>query len=334
MSGGRGVSMQGIPTAGRWTIYVALAVLFAIACAFLSQWQFTRNEERAGQLALVEVNYDAPVVPLDEILPDGSSFAPGDEWRPVTVTGTYRVEDQLLVRNRAHGGTSAFEVLVPLHLDDGRVVIVDRGWEPPGNEQPIPDAVPQAPAGEVTVTGRLRPGEPMPSSGRSAPDGQVPTIHLPLVADLITDGDRAETDAYLMLVSEDPAPATTPNAVRPPSEDPGPHLSYAIQWILFAIMGFVFIGYVIRTEVTHRREDAAAAAEAAAAAGVPSAAHGAEATGADTPNTADSAGASTRDESSPAPPTVRRRPAKRRRDRDADAEDAILDAADASRGGR
>ena len=47
-----------------------------------------------------------------------------------------------------------------------------------------------------------------------------------------------------------------PTPLNAPSEDPGPHLSYAIQWILFAIMGFVFIGYVIRTERRHRREDA------------------------------------------------------------------------------
>ena len=43
MSDRRGVSMQSLPRAGRWAIYVALAVVFAIACAFLSNWQFTRN---------------------------------------------------------------------------------------------------------------------------------------------------------------------------------------------------------------------------------------------------------------------------------------------------
>ena len=65
------------------------------------------------------------------------------------------------------------------------------------------------------------------------------------------------------MVSEDPAPATRPNALDAPTEDPGPHLSYAIQWILFALMGFIFIGYIIRTEIKVRREDAEdAAAEA------------------------------------------------------------------------
>lgn len=292
----RSVSMQHLPRAGRWAIYVALAVVFAIACAFLSNWQFTRNQERSAQLQLVAENYDAAPVPLADLIPPGSELDPQDEWRPVTLTGTYLADEGLLARNRPHGGTSAFEVLVPFRLDDGRVVLVDRGWVPPGREQPVPDAVPAPPSGESTVVVRLRPGEALPSSGRSAPEGQVPTINLGLVADtLATDvGETLEQSAYGVMVSEDPSPASVPSALEAPSDDPGPHLSYAIQWILFAVMGFVFIGYVIRTERRHRREDAEDAERAA-------------------------------DESmdaAPAPAPASRR----RRDRDAEDEDALLDA--------
>lgn len=292
----RSVSMQHLPRAGRWAIYVALAVVFAIACAFLSNWQFTRNQERSAQLQLVAENYDAAPVPLADLIPPGSELDPQDEWRPVTLTGTYLADEGLLARNRPHGGTSAFEILVPFRLDDGRVVLVDRGWVPPGREQPVPDAVPAPPSGESTVVVRLRPGEALPSSGRSAPEGQVPTINLGLVADtLATDvGETLEQSAYGVMVSEDPSPASVPSALEAPSDDPGPHLSYAIQWILFAVMGFVFIGYVIRTERRHRREDAEDAERAA-------------------------------DESmdaAPAPAPASRR----RRDRDAEDEDALLDA--------
>jgi len=293
----RSVSMQHLPRAGRWAIYIALAVVFAIACAFLSNWQFTRNQERSGQLALVAENYDAPAVPLADVIPVGGELDPQDEWRPVVLTGTYLADDEILARNRPHGGTSAFEVLVPFRLDDGRVLLVDRGWVAPGQDQPVPDAVPAPPSGEATVVVRLRPGEALPSSGRSAPEGQVPTINLGLIADTIPAdaGDALEQSAYGVMVSEDPAPATAPSALEPPSDDPGPHLSYAIQWILFAVMGFVFIGYVIRTERRHRREDAE-----------------------DAENAADESA----DAAPPAPPAPRRR-----RDRDAEDEDALLDAA-------
>ncbi len=287
----REVSMQNLPKAGRWAIYIALAVVFAIACAFLANWQFSRNEERSAQLALVEANYDAAPVALDDVIPAGGALAPEDQWQPVELVGSYVTADELLVRNRPHGGTAAFEVLVPFRLEDGRVLIIDRGWVPPGEDQPDPDAVPAPPAGEVTVVARLKPGEPLPASGRSAPEGQVPTINLPFIAESVSPetADALELSAYGVLVSEDPAPATAPQSLEDPSEDPGPHLSYAIQWILFAIMGFVFIGYVIRTERRHRLEDAEDASLEA---------------------------------SGPAP-----RAASGPRDRDAEDEDALLDAA-------
>ena len=280
------------PAAVRWTVYVAVAVVFAIACAFLANWQFTRNAERSAQLALVEQNYDAPPVALDELIPAGDELDPADEWRPVVLTGAYLPEDQLLVRGRAHGGTAAYEVLVPFELEDGRVLLVDRGWVAPGEKQNEPDVVPDPPSGDATVIVRLRPGEPLPASGRSAPEGQVPTIHLPTVAAAIDPaaGEALELSAYGLMDSEDPAPTTRPQPLEAPSADPGPHLSYAIQWILFAIMGFVFIGYIIRTERAHRREDAEDAARG-------------------------------EDAASPRDPVSKRRT----RDRDAEAEDALVE---------
>ncbi|WP_308220899.1 SURF1 family protein [Microbacterium sp. CIAB417] len=273
-------------TALRWTAYVAVAIAFAIACVFLSNWQFARNGERAAQLALVERNYDADAVPLDEMLPS-DQLDPESEWHPVVVVGEYVPEQQTVVRNRPHGGTSAFEVLTPLRTSDGRVLIVDRGWIPPAESGDGPSAIPAPPTGTVSVVVRLRAPEALPTSGRTAPAGQVPTINLPLVAE--TTGPTTLTSAYGVLVSESPAVAEMPYALDAPSEDPGPHLSYAVQWILFAVMGFVFIGYIIRTERRKRAEDD--------------------------------------DETTPTASPVLRRPA--RVDRDAEQEDAILDRTDA-----
>lgn len=289
MSGDRGVSMQSLPRAGRWSIYIGLAVVFAIACVWLSNWQFSRNDDRAAQLALVEQNYDADPVALEKIIPDGAGLSPADEWRPAVLEGEYLADEQITVRNRPHGGTSAFEVLAPFRLSDGRVVIVDRGWVPPAEEGTGPAVVPDPPLGESTVIVRLRPEEAAPTSGRSAPEGQVPTINVDLIRGELSPAtaDALIGGVYGILVSETPAVADTPAALPSPSQDPGPHLSYAIQWILFALMGFIFIGYVIRTERRHRLEDEQDAGDDAVA-----------------------------------PPPSRRR----RRDRDADDEDALLDA--------
>lgn len=236
----------------RWGLYLLIAIGFAVACVFLSNWQFDRNESRAADIALVEKNYDAPPVPLHDLIGADGALQPGDEWHPVLLQGSYLTDAQLLVRNRPHGGTSAYEVLVPFQDNDGRVFIVDRGWAPPG-EGALPDAIAAPPAGEVSVIVRLRPGEQLPSSGRSAPEGQVPTIHLPTIAEEVS-GDVI-VSAYGRLVEETPAPATALGEFESPTEDPGPHLSYAIQWILFGVMGFIFIFYMIRTEVQKHREE-------------------------------------------------------------------------------
>ncbi|OAN38299.1 hypothetical protein A4X16_02580 [Microbacterium sp. H83] len=236
----------------RWSVYVLIAIGFAVACAFLSYWQFERNENRAEQIALVEKNYDADPVPLQDLIGADGELAAGDVWHPVVLEGEYLPDEQLLVRNRPRGGTSAFEVLVPFRDSDGRILIVDRGWVPPGDGD-SPDAVPAPPSGQVEVVVRVRPGEQAPASGRGAPEGQVPTIHLPAIAELV-DGDVI-TSAYGQIVSESPSGDGALGTFDSPTDDPGPHLSYAIQWILFALMGFIFIGYIIRTEIAKHREE-------------------------------------------------------------------------------
>jgi cytochrome oxidase assembly protein ShyY1 len=96
--------------------------------------------------------------------------------------------------------------------------------------------------------------------GRSAPEGQVARIDLTLIAPMTGQAGDMIDSAYVLMTEETPAPAERPQQLEDPSADPGPYLSYAIQWILFAVMGFVFIWYMIRTEIRHRREDAEDAA--------------------------------------------------------------------------
>ncbi len=243
------------PTARRWTGYIAVAIAFAVACGFLANWQFSRNEERAHQLALVDANYDADPTPLSEVIAPGEAYWDSERWRPVELVGEYLTQDQVLVRNRAHGGTSAFEVLVPFRTTDGQVLVIDRGWVPPAEETHEPSAVPAPPAGEVTVIARLVPTEQLPRSDWSAVDGQIPTLNVPLIGDLMADNAGLIDGAYAQLAAEDPAPASSPQALERPSDDAGPHFSYAIQWILFGVMGFAFIWYMIRTERRAREEE-------------------------------------------------------------------------------
>jgi cytochrome oxidase assembly protein ShyY1 len=227
----------------------------------LSQWQLARRAEAVAANTKVEQNYDSTPVGIDSLIPRLDSFSPRDEWRQVELTGRYLRDEQVLARTRPLAGNPGFEVLVPLELPDGDVFIVDRGWVPVGTDQDAPDSVPAAPDGTVTVVVRLKPGEPR-LPGRSAPPGQIATIELDDISALL---DRPTyTGAYGLMVSENPAPATRPKALPKPAIDEGPHLSYAFQWIVFAILGIVALAWAVRQEYRNiNAEDPAEKARAA-----------------------------------------------------------------------
>jgi cytochrome oxidase assembly protein ShyY1 len=227
--------------------YLALAVVFAIVCSMLGMWQFQRRAEARVAIDLVEANYDREPTPVDEVLPTLEAYEPSQEWTPVLLRGEYLIDEQMLVRNRPFNGQPGFEVLTPFQLDDGTVFIVDRGWVSIGSRQDTPDAVPEAPQGRVSVVARLKAGEPT-LPGRSAPAGtnQVATIQLEEISERLRL--PTYTGAYGLVVSEDPEPAESPIATIKPEPDEGPHLSYALQWFVFALIGFIGLGWALREE--------------------------------------------------------------------------------------
>jgi len=229
----------------RWAGYLALTILFAAVCSGLGVWQLARRAEALAEVSKIDANFEATPTPLAEALPDRSGFADDQKWLPVVMTGTYLSADELLVRNRPLNANPGFEVLTPLRMSDGTVFVVDRGWVPTGEDQDAPDAVPQPPAGEVTVVARLKAGEPS-LAGRTASGNEIATINLSDVAKRV--GAATYTGAYGLLDSEDPAPAERPIAVAKPERDEGPHLSYAFQWFVFGLLAFVGLGWAIREE--------------------------------------------------------------------------------------
>lgn len=238
----------------RWLGYLAFAIVFAIACGFLSNWQLARSKEAAAANALISQNFYSHPVPLSEELPSLTAYSPDQEWTRVTVTGTYVKDEELLARNRPFNGSPGFEVLTPLRTADGALFIVDRGWVPTGNNTDAPDQVPPAPSGTVTVVARLKASEPA-IQGRTGVGRQVGTIQLSVVKQKLGGAD-VYTGAYGLLESQKPSPASapTPTVTDPPTQDEGLHWSYMIQWIIFALIGFFGLGYALRTEYRKRNE--------------------------------------------------------------------------------
>ncbi|MBW4041650.1 MAG: SURF1 family protein [Acidobacteria bacterium] len=255
--------LRALVSDGRWYRYLALAVAFAIGCGLLSWWQFSRRAETAAANALISHNASAAPVPLTDLLTSTTAWRSTLQWRTVRVQGTYLAQDQLLVRNRVDpNGDPGFEVLTPLRLADGSVFVLDRGWVPVGTKQDRPDSVPAAPSGTVTVLARLQSDEG-PLAGRTAPSGEIPSIDLQQVAKDVRA--TTYTGAYGQVRSESPAPASTPQRIEPQAAstgvDEGTHLSYAIQWIVFALLGFGALGWSIRRDLLDTGDEVVTAAE-------------------------------------------------------------------------
>jgi cytochrome oxidase assembly protein ShyY1 len=236
----------------RWFRYLVLVLVFAAGCVGLAEWQLARHDEKLAEISRIQNNYDATPVPFEEQLPEPGGYSADDEWQPVRLTGEYQAGNQLLVRNRPRDGQSGFEVLVPFQADSGRIFLIDRGWVPIGSDPAAPDSVPAPPDGRVTVVARLKAGEPDVPGGTTS-TGVLASIQLDEVARVL--GEPIETSAYGLLADEDPAPAERPLAAARPELDEGPHLSYAFQWVAFALLGFGGLAFAIRQEYRYRNSD-------------------------------------------------------------------------------
>ncbi|HEU0257478.1 MAG TPA: SURF1 family protein [Microbacteriaceae bacterium] len=237
----------------RWFVYIACAIVFAIACGFLSHWQLTQSRDAQAANRLVARNFDSSVTALTDLLPRPGTFRADMEWRRVRATGSYEPQNQLIVRNRPTDAGPGFEVLTPFRLADGAVFIVDRGWVPVGTgDDPAPVAAP--PEGTVSVTMRLKPGEPA-LKGRSVIGDQIPSIDLPWIRRHL--GETTYTAAYGLLQSQTPKPAHSLTAVSatPPTQNTGMYWSYMIQWLIFAAIAFFGVGYAARSEYRRRYQD-------------------------------------------------------------------------------
>ncbi|WP_207345991.1 SURF1 family protein [Arthrobacter sp. E3] len=242
----------------RWLGYFAMALVFAIACVALGNWQMNRRNAVVENINKIQQNYSGTVVDYADAATNFDALDPAKEWTQVRLKGTYQTADQRVVRNRPLNGAAGYEVVVPLRLENGDTVIIDRGWLPIGNKVPgHPDTVPQPEAGVVTVVARLKPAEPQ--LNRGAPEGQLASIELNDYAAQLNY--PIKTGAYGQLASETPAAASNPVPFPAPSIDEGSHLSYALQWIAFGILAFVGFGYAARMQRRNDDYDALEAAE-------------------------------------------------------------------------
>lgn len=213
-----------------------LTAALCVAFVRLGEWQWHKAELRQAEWSAFARGADRAVV----LGSRGTADTP--RFQRVVVSGRFDPKHQFLLDNRIENGEAGYEVLTPLELEDGRVLLVDRGWVPfTGYRSRLPD-VRLDTSGPVRLTGRI---DQLPvgglAFGRMAPrvGPKWPKVtSYPDMAQLAAALTAASAAVHLeprILLLDAHEPYGYVRDWQPPGMSPARHMSYAAQWWLFAV---------------------------------------------------------------------------------------------------
>ena len=241
-----------------WVVAIGLSALFVR----LGFWQLDRHGERSAGVRERAVRAEAPVLEWSgpgDVPPDTAGLI----GRRARLSGRWDRAGEVVIRSRTLDGRAGAEVLTPLLVggDSGQTVMVLRGWLP-APDGLRPDLAASWTAPPATTGG----GDPARAEGvfvssRDGRGGQPLQVeiagagHLAIAGlDLALIRDQTGLDPSPHVLRADDPPAG--GALRPAralETDAGPHLSYAIQWFAFAVIGLGGTAILLRSSSERKR---------------------------------------------------------------------------------
>jgi len=226
----------------RWVGFTAIVLVSIIGFGLLSRWQWTRaDEQRAERLAISEAQVLQGVTSVDDL----------EEFTRVRVSGEFSNQDTQLIRQRPLDGGNGYWVMTPLDTSGGTRIWVIRGWVGASTIATEVPVVPPAPAGTITVSGAVREFEAPLDNVYGLPDRVIARMSL---EELATPGfTKAVDNRVVQLISATPADAGIV-IVPLPEVDEVQNVSYAVQWIIFALVAIIGWFIFLRREVETANE--------------------------------------------------------------------------------
>jgi len=212
-----------------------IALLLVIFCLWGSQWQYHRGVDRHARNAVIEERIAQSPIALTSVTGTLANY----EWQPVSTSGSFNKEKQILLRNRYNDGKYGYEVLTLFTSTDNKSFWVDRGWVQAGATATTPPVLTPLPEGEVTINGRLRLDSSLPRGSFFALPGKGEG----LVSELNAQSQLNTEKFYIDLLSGSQASLTPEVPAQLPELSDGPHMAYALQWIFFG--GLVIYGRIL-----------------------------------------------------------------------------------------
>ncbi len=226
----------------RWVLFALTVVLLAWGASLLGQWQFHRLDERKVENKIVATNLHAPPVPVDDVLSPDRAPTSQDEWRRVTVHGTWDDRHTVVLKYQTRDSAAGVDIVTPLVTAAGPAVLVDRGWMSTTNSGASRPELPAVSDGQVTVTGWVR--RDATGSATSVSDLSTRAVSSTRLAEVMP---YPLYRGFVDLSAESPRPAEALEAVELPDDTSnGPHFFYGLQWWFFgalAIFGFCYLAW-------------------------------------------------------------------------------------------
>ena len=206
---------------------VGIAVLI-----WLGTWQVQRLHWKEALIADLQARTSEAPMALPKSIVDPVAL----EFRPVRLTGRFLHDKEMYLTGRTYKRTVGLHVITPMALDDGRTVLVDRGWVPPQRKAPDTRAAGQV-EGEITLVGPLRRGG-WRGLDLFRPENQ-PEDNLWVWLDLPAMAAHADLAGAVTEIYVAAGPADTPGGVPIGGQTPvtlrNDHLQYALTWYALAV---------------------------------------------------------------------------------------------------
>jgi surfeit locus 1 family protein len=238
---------------GRAGSLVAPAVFTLVGLVVLGGlgiWQLERKAWKEGLIAAIAERVGAPPVDFPPESAWNGLSPENDEYRHVRVAGRFLNDKEAhlqanLVSSGPDDGALGYDILMPLEMAEGALVIVNRGFVPLDKKDAATRLNGQI-EGETSVSGLIRfpqshswfippddPGRNVWFSRDPAPIAKA--YGLRRVAPVIVDADRGAE------------PSALPRGGQTRIFLPNDHLQYALTWFGLAIVLLcVFVGYALR----------------------------------------------------------------------------------------
>jgi len=236
---------------------MAFALFMTPLLLSLGFWQLQRAEEKQQLIDKQSQGETEQLSEIDDV--SGNDQAIDWSYRTISVSGYYRLNEYFLLDNRTRDGMVGYEVINLFQMDNGKILLVNRGWvkAPPYRDQ-LPTIT--SDIAETLVGVRIKGSVYFPSnkvftlSEEPISQGWPKRIQK-LDINALSNELGEEIYPFTVRLSDDNQPGALQTGWKISQMSPDKHFGYAVQWFSLALVLVVMTALAIRKTEENQTDD-------------------------------------------------------------------------------